>query len=69
MRRGGGVEIPKAVIVERIRSRSGAEKANQADDELPDKLDSENDAELLRKYDLDPEELRDDFRGQPPTAG
>ena len=63
------MEIPKAVIVERIRSRSGAEKANQADNELPDKLDSENDAELLRKYDLDPEELRDEFRDQPPTAG
>jgi hypothetical protein len=63
------VEIPKAIIVERIRSRSGAEKANQADNELPDKVDSENDAELLRKYDLDPDELRDEFRGQSPTAG
>jgi hypothetical protein len=63
------MEIPKAMIVERIRSRSGAEKANQADNELPDKVDSENDAELLRKYDLDPDELRDRFRGQSPTAG
>ncbi len=63
------MEIPKAIIVERIRSRSGAEKANQADNELPDKVDSENDAELLRKYDLDPDELRDEFRGQSPEAG
>jgi hypothetical protein len=63
------VEIPKAMIVELILSRNGVEKANQADNELPDKVDTENDAELLRKYDLDPDELRDEFRGQSPTAG
>jgi hypothetical protein len=69
-RKGGpSVEIPKAMIVERIRSRSGAEAANQADNELPDKIDSENDAELLRKYDLDPEELNEEFRDQSPAAG
>lgn len=63
------MEIPKAMIVELILSRNGVEKANQADNELPDKVDTENDAELLRKYDLDPDELRDEFRGQAPTAG
>ncbi len=50
-------EIPKAMIVERIRSRSGADKANEADKELPDKVDTENDAGLLQKYGLDPNEL------------
>ncbi len=63
------MEIPKAMIVELILSRNGVEKANQADNELPDKVDTENDAELLRRYDLDPDELRDEFRGQSPTAG
>jgi hypothetical protein len=63
------MEIPKAMIVERIRSRSGAEAANQADDELPDKIDTENDAELLRNYDLDPKDLHEEFRGQSPAAG
>jgi hypothetical protein len=63
------VEIPKAMVVELILSHSGAEKANQADIELPEKVDTENDAELLRKYDLDPDELRDEFRGQSPEAG
>lgn len=62
------MEIPKAMLVERIRSRSGADAANQADDELPDKIDSDKDAELLRKYDLDPEELQEEFRGQSPAA-
>lgn len=63
------MEIPKAMIVEKIRGRSGAEKANQADQELPDKVDTETDAELLSKYDLDPVELEGDFEGQSPSIG
>lgn len=63
------MEIPKAMIVEQIRSRSGAEKAQEADRELPDKLDTETDAELFSKYDLDPGEMQETFRGQSPTAG
>jgi hypothetical protein len=69
-RRGAEVvEIPKAMSVERIRSRSGAEKANQADDELPDKVDVDNDGGLLQKYDLDPDELRGEFGGGSPGVG
>ncbi len=63
------MEIPKAMLVERIRGRSGAEKANEADKELPDKVDSEKDAELLKKYDINPEELNEEFQGQSPNAG
>lgn len=62
------VEIPKAMIVERIRSRSGAEKAKQADDELPDKIDVDNDGGLLQKYEIDPDELRDEFQGGSPSV-
>ena len=57
------------MIVEQVRSRSGAEKAQEADRELPDKVDTETDAELLSKYDIDPDELRDEFGGQSPAAG
>ena len=57
-----------AAVVERIRSRSGAEKANQADDELPDKIDIDNNGELLQKYEIDPDELRDEFQGGSPSA-
>ena len=63
------MEIPKTMIVERIRSRGGSEIAERADRELPEKLDPDSDAELLREYGLDPDELRDEFGGQSPVAG
>lgn len=62
------MEIPKAMIVERIRSESGADKASEADKELPDKVDTDTDTELLSKYGVDPGELQDAFKGQSPTA-
>jgi hypothetical protein len=65
------VVIPKATVVERIRSRSGAEAADSAEDELPDRLDldSDTDAGLLRRYDLEPDELREEFGGGSPSTG
>ncbi len=63
------MEIPKAMLVERIRSESGHEAARKADAELPDKVDTDSDAQLLRKLGVDPDKLEGDFRGQSPTAG
>jgi len=62
------VVIPKAPLIERIRSRSGPEAVDSADDELPDRLDldSDTDARLLRRYDLEPDELREEFGGGSP---
>jgi hypothetical protein len=59
------VEIPKAMIVERIRSQQGAEKANEADSKLPDKVDTEANSDLLRQYCLDPGQLTDIAGGNP----
>lgn len=63
------MEMPKAMLVERIRSESGHEAARKADAELPDKVDTDTDAELLRKLGVDPGQLGEDFRGQSPNAG
>jgi hypothetical protein len=57
------------MIVERIRSRGGNELAERADRELPDKVDTDTDADLLRSFDLDPQELDEDFGGRSPAAG
>jgi hypothetical protein len=65
------VVIPKATLIERIRSRSGPDAADSANEELPDRLDldSDSDASLLRRYDLEPDELREEFGGGSPSTG
>ena len=63
------MQIPKAMVVERIRSAGGSEAAARADAELPEKVDTERDADLLRSFDLDPQELADGLGGQAPAIG
>ena len=63
------MEIPKAMVVEKIRGQSGAERANAADKELPDKVDTQADAGLLEKYGLTEADLRSDFEAQSPNVG
>lgn len=63
------MEIPKTMVVELVRSRSGAQLAERADKELPEKIDTDSDAELLAKYGVDPDDLQQKFRGQSPEAG
>jgi hypothetical protein len=51
------MEIPKDKIIELIRERLGGDKANEAQGELPDKVDPEKHAGLLEKYGINPQEL------------
>jgi hypothetical protein len=57
------------MVVERIRSSGNAEMAGRADSELPERVDTERDAELLRGFNLDPKELADGLGGQAPAIG
>ena len=63
------MQIPKGMVVERIRSGGGADAAARADAELPEKVDTERDADLLRSFDLDPQEVADGLGGQAPSIG
>ncbi len=51
------MEIPKDKILELLRSRGDDDKAEQADQELPNQVDTERDAGLLSKFGIDPAEL------------
>ncbi len=60
------MEIPKDQILELLRSRGDNDKADQADKELPDKVDTERDSGLLSKFGIDPSELMGKLGGKIP---
>jgi hypothetical protein len=51
------MEIPKDKILELLRERGEDDKAQQADGELPDQVDTEQHGDLLQKYGIDVQEL------------
>lgn len=62
------MQIPKGMVVERIRTQSGAEAADRAHAELPEHVDTERDVDLLRRFELDPRQLEDGLGGQAPAV-
>ena len=51
------MEIPKDKILELLRERGDHDKAQQADQQLPDKVDPERDKGILDQLGIDPEDL------------
>ena len=63
------MNIPREMVVEQIRFRGDAEATARAEQELPEKIDPERDAELLRGFGLDPAVLVEAFSGPSPVVG
>ena len=63
------MNIPKELVVEQIRSRGDAEVTTRAERELPEKLDPDRDADLLRRFAVDLAALAEGFGGQSPEVG
>ena len=63
------MEIPKEMVLERLRGREEWDRAREAEAELPDKVDTERDADLLGRLGLDARELEGLFGGQGPAVG
>ncbi len=51
------MQIPKDHILALLRSRGDTDKADQANSELPDQVDTDQHAGLLSKFGIDPKEL------------
>ena len=62
------MQVPREMVLQRIRSEADADAARRAEDELPEKVDTDADAELLRRLGVDVASLEDAFRGQSPSA-
>ena len=57
------VQIDKSQILDLLKSQGDDAKAQQADGELPDKVDTDQHAGLLSKLGLDPGDLISKFGG------
>lgn len=58
------MEFPKDKVLEMIKSKGGDDKAQQAEQELPEKVDSEKDSGLLAKFGVDPKDLMGGIGGK-----
>jgi hypothetical protein len=61
--------VPREMVVEQLRSRGDFEAAERAERELGEKVDIDQDAELLAELKVDAQRLEDDFGGQSPAVG
>ncbi len=51
------MEIPKQKILEMLHQQGKSDQADQAKQELPDKVDPERDSGLLEKFGLKPQDV------------
>ncbi|WP_309071114.1 hypothetical protein [Arthrobacter sp.] len=51
------MNIDKQQILDLLRNQGDQDKAQQAEQELPDQVDTERDSGLLEKFGLNPQEL------------
>ena len=51
------MEIPKEQILDLLRQQGDHDKAGQAEQELPDKVDTDRDSGLLARFGIDPQDL------------
>jgi hypothetical protein len=60
------MQIPKDQILQFLQDRGDSEQASQAEQELPEQVDTEQDAGLLSRFGIDPQELLSQFGGDLP---
>ena len=60
------MQISKDQLLELIRSHGDDQKTAQAEQELPDQVDTDKDGGLLERFGIDPQELLSKFGGSIP---
>jgi hypothetical protein len=51
------MQIPKEQILEFLRSRGEHDKAGEAGEQLPDQVDTDQHADILKRLGIDPQDL------------
>lgn len=70
--KGKQVDIPREMVIQMIRSKGDFEAATRAEQELPEKVDTDADAELLSGFSISPSDFaegEEGLSGQQPNAG
>ena len=57
------MEIDKSQVLELLKSRGDHDQAEAARAELPDKVDTDKDSNLLSKFGIEPKDLLEKFGG------
>jgi predicted PhzF superfamily epimerase YddE/YHI9 len=57
------VQLDKNMILDLLRERGQQDLASQAEQELPDQVDTDQHAGLLQRFGLDPQDLIQKFMG------
>ena len=57
------MQIDKSMVLDLLRERGQQDQASQAEQELPDQVDTDQHADLLQRFGLDPQELLQRFMG------
>ena len=57
------MQIDKNTVVDMLRERGETDRAGQAERELPDQVDTDQHADLLDRFGVDPQELIGRFTG------
>ena len=57
------MQIDKNMVLDLLRERGQQDQASQAEQELPDQVDTDRDAGVLQRFGLDPQELLQRFMG------
>jgi hypothetical protein len=58
------MQLDKEMILDLLRERGQQDQAGQAEQQLPDQVDTDQDASLLRSFGVDPQELFQRFAGE-----
>ena len=62
------MQLDKNMIVDLLRQRGDHQSADQADQELPDRVDTDQHAGMLERFGLDPKELASRLTGGLPGS-
>ncbi len=57
------MQLDKNMILDLLRERGQQDQASQAEQELPDQVDTDQHAGILQKFGLDPQDLIQKFMG------